>query len=279
MSSLKVQKRLAASVLGCGRKKVWMDPNEINELSLANSRKHIRKLIKDGFIIKRLNVVHSRARVRKRNEAKRKGRHSGPGKRKGTRNARMPSKTLWIRRMRVLRRLLKKYRAQKKIDKHLYHELYQKAKGNVFKNKRVLMEYIFRVKTEKSRVKTLEEQALAQKNKNKAARDKRQQRALERHRIMASGEEVPDDLKQIAATSKGKDTSSTPASAAPPRTQPADQAKAQTKGKTKAKPEKKPKVPKTKKTPKPTTPAPQGQKPETKAKAPKGPTPKAKPKQ
>jgi len=273
MSSLKVQKRLAASVLGCGKKKVWMDPNEINELSLANSRKHIRKLIKDGFIIKRLNVVHSRARVRKRNEAKRKGRHSGPGKRKGTRNARMPSKTLWIRRMRVLRRLLKKYRAQKKIDKHLYHELYQKAKGNVFKNKRVLMEYIFRVKTEKSRVKTLEEQALAQKNKNKAARDKRQQRALERHRIMASGEEVPEDLKQIAATSKGKDVSSTPASA--PKSQPADQAKAQTKGKT-VKPTKKAKVPKTKKTPKPVTPAPQGQKQEPKAKAPKGPNPKPK---
>jgi len=277
MSSLKVQKRLAASVLGCGKKKVWMDPNEINELSLANSRKHIRKLIKDGFIIKRLNVVHSRARVRKRNEAKRKGRHSGPGKRKGTRNARMPSKTLWIRRMRVLRRLLKKYRAQKKIDKHLYHELYQKAKGNVFKNKRVLMEYIFRVKTEKSRVKTLEEQALAQKNKNKAARDKRQQRALERHRIMASGEEVPDDLKQIAATSKGKDTSSTPASAAP-KPQPADQAKAQTKGKL-VKPSKKVKVPKTKKVPKPVTPAPQGQKQEPKAKVPKGPNPKPKPKQ
>lgn len=31
----------------------------------------------------------------------------------------MPTKILWIRRMRVLRRMLKKYRAQKKIDKFL----------------------------------------------------------------------------------------------------------------------------------------------------------------
>ncbi|CAN1828647.1 60S ribosomal protein L19 (Fragment) [Linum perenne] len=38
MVSLKLQKRLSASVLKCGQGKVWLDPNEVNEISMANSR-------------------------------------------------------------------------------------------------------------------------------------------------------------------------------------------------------------------------------------------------
>ena len=60
MSSLKLQKRLAASVMKCGQKKVWLDPNEINEIANANSRQNIRKLIKDGLVIKKPVAVHSR---------------------------------------------------------------------------------------------------------------------------------------------------------------------------------------------------------------------------
>ena len=77
----------------------------------------VRRLIKDGLIIRKPVVVHSRARARLNAEARRKGRHTGAGKRKGTANARMPVKLLWIRRMRVLRRLLAKYRKAQKLDK------------------------------------------------------------------------------------------------------------------------------------------------------------------
>jgi len=174
MVSLKLQKRLAASVMNCGKKRVWLDPTEITEISLANSRANIRKLIKDGFIIRRPVRMHSRARVRKVQEAKKKGRHMGHGTRKGTREARMPSKLLWICRIRVLRRILRRYRRAGKIDRHQYREMYNRAKGNVYRNKRVMLEALNKLISEQSkaaRMAALKQQATAVESRKEAKKE------------------------------------------------------------------------------------------------------------
>lgn len=184
MANLKLQKRLASSVLNVGKRKIWLDPNEITNIAAANSRQSVRKLVSEGLIIRKPEIGHSRARARAHKEAKRAGRHSGLGKRKGTANARMPTKVLWMRRIRVLRRLLAKYRDSGKIDKTLYHQLYQESKGNTFKHKRALIEHVVRAKAEATREKSLREEAEARRERLRTVKAKRQQRIIEKREAL-----------------------------------------------------------------------------------------------
>ena len=172
MVSLRLQKRLAASVLGCGKRKVWLNPTQTTTLANAKTRKAIRKLKNDGLIRALPNTVHTRSAARQRYLEKRRGRHMGLGSRKGTKEARFPTKVMWMRRMRVLRSFLRKYRAQEKIDKHLYAELYAKSKGGAYKNKRTLMERIHVLQDEKKRAAVLSAELAAKRAKVRSKKEK-----------------------------------------------------------------------------------------------------------
>ncbi len=133
-------------------------------------------MIKKGFIIKKNIQNHSKNKNRQLNEAKKKGRHKGKGKKKGSANARCSQSFKWLFRQRVLRNILKKYRKATKINTHLYRELYFKCKGNVFKNKRIMLDFIFNVKKnffskkQKNEIHNARKKKKAQEVKNRIAK-------------------------------------------------------------------------------------------------------------
>merc|ERR1712072_1117156 len=173
VGDLSGQKRLASDVLGVGKRKIHFDPNRLQDIAQANSRHTIRKLKKDGYIDVHQAKGNSRARVQAMHEAKNKGRHTGLGKRKGTKEARMPTKVVWMRRQRVLRRLLRKYREAGKIDRHLF-------------------DAVHREKAEANRTKTLNDQMEVRRVKNKAMRERRAQRVAEKRGAIAEIEKEAD---------------------------------------------------------------------------------------
>ena len=132
---LKLQRRLAAEVLKCGVHRVWLDPDNLEEIKKATTRSDIRNLIKHGLIKARKIKGNSRGRIRKKLMQKKKGRRRGHGSRKGKKTARMPKKRAWIIRIRAIRKYVRELRDKGLIDRKTYRQYYRRAKGGQFKDK------------------------------------------------------------------------------------------------------------------------------------------------
>ena len=139
MPDLSNQRRLAASLLKCGEGRVWIDPASQEELADAVTRSDLRSAIKAG-VIRRLPIQGtSRARARRHALEVARGRHAGPGSRRGTPVARVPRKERWMRRIRPQRALLRELRDAKKISPAVYREFYRRAKGGMFRSRAHLL--------------------------------------------------------------------------------------------------------------------------------------------
>ena len=131
---IKSQRRIASEVLNIGYHRVWVDPEKLDDVSLALTRDDIRKLVHDGIIKVRPDQGISKGRFRNRLKQKRRGQRKGHGSRSGTTNARLASKRLWINRVRAQRRYLKALRDTGQLESKYYREYYLKIKGGSFRS-------------------------------------------------------------------------------------------------------------------------------------------------
>jgi large subunit ribosomal protein L19e len=135
MSDLTNQRRMAADILKCGEGRVWLDPASEEQLAEAVTRADIRRAVKAGSIRRQPIQGTSRARAKRHNREVAKGRHQGPGSRRGTPASRIPRKERWIRRIRAQRDELALLRDSKKISPAVYREFYRRAKGGMFRSR------------------------------------------------------------------------------------------------------------------------------------------------
>jgi len=154
---------MARRLLTCGRNKLWIDPNEKERVAAAQNYEHVKQLVEDNIIIRRRDKVNSRAHARELAEGRTKGRRMGLGKRKGTKKARLSPKDIWMKNIRSMRATLKELKRNGELAGEEYRMYYVQAKGNLFKNKNIMMDAIRKRKTEISRLKELGIQAEALK--------------------------------------------------------------------------------------------------------------------
>ena len=140
--NLKLQRRIAASILNVGEGRIWMDPTAMDEIANAITKQDVEELVESGLIRRKPVKGTSRARARIRDIKKKKGRRRGHGSRKGAKGARMPRKEQWMKRIRALRRRLKEMRESGEIDRKTYRLLYRKAKGGAFRSVAHLEAYV-----------------------------------------------------------------------------------------------------------------------------------------
>lgn len=142
MVNITPQRRMASQMLGRGENGIWMDPEELYQISLAITREDVAKLIHDGYIKPRKIRGTSRGRARAQRFKLKRGQRRGPGSRKGTKNARSNQKRQWINKIRAQRKYLRQLRDEEYITPNSYRVLYNQAKGNLFRSVRYLSNYI-----------------------------------------------------------------------------------------------------------------------------------------
>lgn len=139
----RLQKKLAAEILGVGESRIWIssDPENEEEISQAITKDDVRGLIERG-LIKKLQKKSNSHRWLIRHIKRVKGHRRGYGKREGTKKTRVDEEEVWVNKIRKMRTYLKYLRDKDMIDSQTYRRLYRLSKGNAFRSLSDLKRYI-----------------------------------------------------------------------------------------------------------------------------------------
>lgn len=140
--NLKVQRRIAATILKCGKDRVIFNKDKLDDIKGAITKADIKSLIKNGVIIARKKKGISRGRSKLTHHQKQLGRRRGIGSRKGKKTARSPSKKSWMTKVRTQRDLLLTLKNKDLIPKEEYRNLYRKISGGFFRSRRHIRIYL-----------------------------------------------------------------------------------------------------------------------------------------
>lgn len=142
MSDLKSQRRLSAQILKVGQNRVWMNPDNIDDVETAITREEIRKLIHEGIIKRLPEKGVSRARAKVIHAKKKRGKRGGPGTRTGSAHARISKKEAWMSKIRALRKRIRELKAARTITESNYRKLYKMASSGRFASVADLERYL-----------------------------------------------------------------------------------------------------------------------------------------
>ncbi len=139
---MKTQRRLAADILDTSKKHVKFDPDHLDEIKQAITRRDVSELINDGIIQEKHHDNQSRSRARHTKKQKSKGRQRNTGSVKSSEGARQDQKQAWMNKIRSQRAFIKKLKENDKITNKTYRDLYNKSKGGYFRSKRHIKLYL-----------------------------------------------------------------------------------------------------------------------------------------
>ena len=130
---IRTTKRLAADILGVGVNKIRIKEEGLERAQTALTRDDVRAMIKEKLIYLEKN---------KKRDVPKKQRRKRTGSRKGKLYSRKGKKERWMEKIRAQRKYLAELYEKGMIDNATRRKVYMKIKGNSFRGKKALYNYL-----------------------------------------------------------------------------------------------------------------------------------------